>query len=325
MRLRTIGVISSLVLGLLAAPLPAGAQETGKIPRIGFLASGGGSSLKYLRKGLRELGYVEGENIVIEKRAAKRKHERLPALADELLRLKVDVLFASSMTAALAAKKATTTIPIVFVSPSDPVAVGLVDSLAKPGGNVTGLTHIMAVLVSKRLQLLKEVVPNLSRVAALWQPGHRNSTRIWKETQLPAQRLGLQLHSMEVRRADEFEGAFQKVVEAGASALAGTVSALLISNKEQIANLAIKNRLPSIYVDSRFARAGGLLSYGTDRVEEHRRAARYVDEILKGAKPADLPVEQPKKFELVVNLKTAKLIGVKIPSSFLYQADKVIK
>ncbi len=327
MRLRTIGLIGILVLGLLAAPLPAEAQKAGKVYRIGQLSNTSriGHRLEAYLQALRDLGYVEGQNIVFEWRFSKRKRDRLPALADELVRLRVDVLFTSSTTATLAAKNATRTIPIVFLSSVDPVAAGLVDNLARPGGNLTGLTHMMPALAGKRLELLKETIPKLSRVAVLWHPGNPGSEQIWKETQLAAPGLGLQLYSMEVTSDDQFEGAFQEATKAGSTALAVTASSLIHSNRTRITGLAIKNRLPTIYVDSRFVRRGGLMSYATDRIEQYRRAATYVDKILKGARPRDLPVEGPTKFELVVNLKTAKALGITILPSILYRADKVIK
>ena len=336
MRFRTIGLISTLVLGLLAGPLPAEAQKAGKIYRIGQLSNAArinrrgveyrqGRSRNAYRQSLRELGYVEGQNIVFEWRFSKRKRNRLPALADELVRLKADVLFAHSLTAALAAKNATRTIPIVFLSAVDPVAAGLVDSLARPGGNLTGLTHFAPALAGKRLELLKETIPKLSRVAVLWEPGNPGAEQIWKESQLAATGLGLQLYSMEVTSADQFEDAFQEARKEGCTALAVTQSSLLHSDRGRIADLAIKNRLPAIYSASRFVRSGGLMSYETNRVEQYRRAATYVDKILKGARPSDLPVEGPTKFELIINLKTAKQLGITIPSEVLYQATKVIK
>jgi len=332
MRLRTIGLISTLALGLSAAPLSVEAQKAEKVYRIGQLAnttrinrSGReyrqGRNRKAYRQALHELGYVEGQNIVFEWRFSERKHKRLPALANELVRLKVDVLFAHSLTAALAAKNATKTIPIVFLSSVDPVAAGLVDNLARPGENLTGLTHIMAALAGKRLELLKETIPKLSRVAVLWQPGNPGSEQIWKETQLAAPGLGLQLYSMAVTSDDQLEGAFQEATKAGSTALA------LTARRETLAvELAIKYRLPAIYSASRYVlRYGGLMSYAVDRFEQYRRAATYVDKILKGAKPRDLPVEGPTKFELVINLKTATKLGLTIPPDVLYRADKVIK
>jgi len=336
MRLRTIGLISSLVLGLLAGPLPVEAQQAGKVYRIGFLANSGSvdrrgrdyrqrSSRKAYRQVLRDLGYVEGQNLVIEWRFSERKRDRLPALADELVRLKVDVLFAASLTAALAAKNATRTIPIVFLSAVDPVVMGLVGSLARPGGNLTGLTHFAPALAGKRLELLKEIIPKLSRVAVLWHPGNPGSEQIWKATQLAAPGLGLQLHSMEVTSADQFDGAFQEATKAGSAALAVTQSSLLHNNRERIVDLAIKSRLPAIYSSLRFVRAGGLMGYEKNRVEQYRRAAIYVDKVLKGTNPAVLPVVGPRKFELIINLEAAKKIGLTIPPEVLYRADKVIR
>ncbi len=328
MKLRTIGLIGTLVLGMLAEPLLAEAQQAGKVYRIGYLSTGRGRigpRQEALRQALRDLGYVEGQNLLIEWRFAKKERRRLSALADELIRLKVDVLFTSSFRSARAAKKATMTIPIVFLSSRDPVAAGLVDSLAQPGGNLTGLTHSSVVLTGKRLELLKEIIPKLSRVAVLWQPGNPGSEAIWKESQLPAQELGLQLHSMEVSSADEFEGAFQEATKANSDALAVAVSNMISRNRTQIVKLAIKNRLPGIYADSRFAHIGGLVSYATDRIAQYRRAATYIDRILTGARPSDLPVWQPTKFDLIINLKTAKQLDITIPYSVLFQADKVIR
>lgn len=327
MRLTTIGLMTTLALGLLTGPLTAEAQAD-KVYRIGFLTTAStieGTTGEITRQALRDLGYVEGQNIVIEWRFTQGKKERLPALVDELVRLRVDVLVTASMRLARAAKNATRTIPIVFLSSPDPVAAGLVDSLARPGGNLTGVTYFSTALAGKRLELLKKSVPQLSRVAVLWNPGNPGSERIWKESQLAAPGLGLQLHSMAISRVEEFEDAFQVAMKGGSTALAVTQGALINSNREQITDLAIKSGLPAIYTDSRFVRSGGLMSYGTDRPEQVRRAATYVDKILKGAKPADLPVEQPTKFELIVNLKTAKQLGITIPASVLYRADKVIR
>jgi putative tryptophan/tyrosine transport system substrate-binding protein len=273
----------------------------------------------------RALGYVEGKNIIFEYRSADDKLERLPALADELVRLRVDVLLASLTPAAVAAKNATRTIPIVFHGGFDPVALGLVDSLARPGGNVTGFTAIAPALAGKRLELLKETVPKLSRVAVLWDPQNPGSAQQWKESQLPARELGLQLHSIEVSSADKFEAAFKEAINARTAALAVMASPFFYSNQKQLTDLAIKNRLPGTYPREEFVTSGGLMSYGSDRSESFRRAALMVNKISKGAKPADLPVEQPTKFELIINLKTAKQIGLTIPPSVLARADKVIK
>jgi len=278
-----------------------------------------------LRRELRALGYIEDKNIVFEYRSADDKLDRLPALADELVRLKVDVLLASATPAAVAAKNATRTIPVVFYGGFDPVALGLVDSLARPGGNVTGFSGMSPMLAGKRLELLKETIPKLSRVAALWDPQNPGSAQQWKESQLPARELGLQLHPIEASSADKFEAAFKEATKARSAALSLMASPFFYSNQKQLADLATKNRLPAIYPREEFVASGGLMSYGSDRTESFRRAAVFVDKILKGAKPAEIPVEQPRKFELMINLKAAKQIGLTIPQSVLYRADKVIK
>jgi ABC-type uncharacterized transport system substrate-binding protein len=295
----------------------AEAQQQAKLPKIGWL--------DILRR-LRELGYVEGKNITIEYRSADDKLDRLPALAGELVRLNVDALVTSTTPAAIAAKNDTKTIPIVFILlAADSVAAGLIDSLARPGGNITGLTNIAAELGGKRLELLKETVPKLTRVALLWDPQNSGSAQAWKESQLPARELGLQLHSMEVSSADKFERAFNDAIKARSAALAVTPMILATSNRKQIVELAAKTRLPAIYARNEFVESGGLMSYGTDLDEHYRRAATYVDKILKGTKPADLPVEQPTKFEFIINLKAAQQISLTIPPNVLARADKVIK
>jgi putative ABC transport system substrate-binding protein len=305
----------------------AEAQQQAKIPKIGWLGARSASApaREVFARELRALGYVEGKNIAIEYRYAEGKLDRLPALADELVRLRVDVLLTPSTPAALAAKNATRTIPIVFYSGSDPVALGLIDSLPRPGGNITGFTTIASALAGKRLELLKEIIPKLSRVAALWNPKDAISAQQWKESQLPARELGLQLHSMEVNSADQFDSAFKEATKANSAALALMASPLFYSNQKQIVDLAAKNRLPGIYPDGEFVASSGLMSYGADQDEPYRRAAVFVDKILKGTKPADLPVEQPTKFEFIVNLKAAKQIGITIPPNVLARADKVIK
>jgi putative ABC transport system substrate-binding protein len=319
----------TLCAWLFALCVPAEAQQPAKIPKIGFLSSGSGSGSPFrsevFQQQLRGLGYVEGKNIAFESRYGEDNFDRLPALADELVRLKVDVLVINTTPAALAAKNATRTIPIVFLGVSDPVVAGLVDSLARPGGNITGFTNIAPVLAGKRLELLKETVSKLSRVAVLWDPKAPGSTQQWKESQLPARELGLQLHSMEVSSADKYEDAFKEATKARSGALAVTQNPLAGSNRKQIADLATKNRLPAIYPRGDFVESGGLMSYGPDLAEPHRHAAVYVDKILKGAKPADLPVEQPTKFELMINLKTAKALGLTIPPVVLMRAEKVVK
>jgi putative tryptophan/tyrosine transport system substrate-binding protein len=278
-----------------------------------------------VKRELRRLGYVEGQNIVFESRHGDDNFDRLPALADELIRLKVDVLVTPTTPAAQAGKNATKTIPIVFLGVSDPIAVGLVDSLARPGGNVTGFTNIAPVLAGKRLELLKETLPELSRVAVLWDPKMRAAEQTWKENQPAARELGLQLHSMELTSADKFETAFQKAINSNSGALTVIQSPFINSNQKQIVVLAAKYRLPAIYPRKDFVESGGLMSYGADQTEPYTRVASMVDKILKGTKPADIPVEQPKKFEFVINLKAAKLIGLTIPPNVLARGDKVIR
>jgi ABC-type uncharacterized transport system substrate-binding protein len=316
------------------------AQQQAKVAKIGWLSvrPRSGETLagrgEVTRRMLRELGYVEGKNIAFEYRSAENKLDRLPTLADELVHLKVDVLVMSTMSAALAAKNTTKTIPIVFLTTGDPVAAGLVDSLARPGGNMTGFTLIGTELVGKRLELVKETIPKLSRVAVLWNPQEATNAQQWKESQLPARELGLQLHSMEVRSAKDIEGAFKEAVKARNAALVVMQSPLVNSNqkpvvdlatKQRIVAFAAKNRLPAIYPYSEFIDAGGLMFYGLSFSDLFRRAGTYVDKILKGAKPADLPVEQPTKFEFVINLITANQIGVTIPPNVLARADRVVR
>jgi putative ABC transport system substrate-binding protein len=329
---KTIAVFL-LTTVMLATVSVTEAQQQAKVPKIGWLGirpapgSGGrvGSGAELFRRELRKLGYIEGKNLTFEYRSVENKLDRLPAVVDELVRLKVDVLVTSTTAAVLAAKNATGTIPIVYLGSADPVAAGLIDSLARPGGNISGFTSIGMVLAGKRLELLKETIPKLSHLAVLWDPGDPGSTLQWKESQLTARELGLQLHSMEVSSADKYEGKFKEAIKARSAALAVTEHALAVFNRKQIEDLATKNRLPAIYSRGDLVDKGGLMSYGPDRAEPYKRVASMVDKILKGTKPADLPVEQPRKFELVINLKTAKQIGVTIPQSVLFRADKVIK
>ena len=313
---------------LFAVAVVAEAQQPKKIPRIGVLISGSPSNatrrIQAFQQGLRDLGYIEGQNLIIEYRYAEGKVDRLPDLAAELVRLKVDAIFAQSTASVQAAKKATTTVPIVSVS-GDPVGLGLVASLARPGGNVTGLANFTSELAGKRLELLKEVVPRVSRVAVLWNPDAPSSTLRMRETEAAAPSLGIKLQPVDVREPNDFEHAFAALKKDRADALFPLRSPLISSQVKRIVELAAKNRVPGMYDASEFAEAGGLMSYGTMLADLDRRAASYVDKILKGTKPADLPVEQPMKFELVINLKTAKQIGVTIPQSLLYRADKVIK
>jgi putative ABC transport system substrate-binding protein len=307
------------------------AQQPAKVPRIGYVSGTGAPSdpgpyVEALRQGLRELGYIEGKNIVIEYRGAEGKLERIPSLITELVQLKVDVLIVPIPSAVRAAKDATKTIPVVMVIGVDPVATGLVDSLARPGGNVTGLSTLAQDLSGKRLELLAELVPGISRVGVLRHAGEQTSAIAFREYEAAAAALKIQLQSLEVRDPNpDVEGAFQTAVKGRASALITVTTATLFLQRKRIAELAIKNRLPSMYQGSAWVESGGLMSYSTNDLEAYRRAATYVDKILKGAKPADLPVEQPTKFELVINLKTAKQLGLTIPQSVLYRADKVIK
>ncbi len=330
MRLRTIGLISTLTLGLFAGPLPAEAQEAGKMPRIGFLGNSSPSSdairIEAFLQGLRELGYMEGENIFIEYRFAEGRLDRLPKLAAELVHLKVNIIVARGTRAAKAAKNATRTIPIVTASVADAVRSGLVDSLARPGGNVTGLTSIMPELAGKRLELLSEIIPKLSRVAVITLAGGGAVRLMVKEVQNAGQKLEIQIQLLAIKGPKEFKSAFSAMVRKQVEAL--IVQPFFVGglgHGRRIAELAIKNRLPTISDQSRFANEGGLISYGPDVVNLTRRAASYVDKILKGANPARLPVEQPKRFKMVINLKTAKKLDLEIPQSLLYQADKVIK
>ena len=318
---------------LFALCVSAEARQPTKVPKIGWLGarsfsgpdSRQGSGAELFVAELRKLGYVDGKNVTIEYRYADDKFDRLPALADELVRLKIDLLMAAATVEALAAKNATRTIPIIFFNVPDPVASGLVDSLSRPGRNLTGFTSISAVLAGKRLELLKETIPNLSRVAVLWNPQNSASAEQWKESQQSSRDLGLQVHSMQVSSVDQFERAFKEAVRARSAGLAVTQETLLASNRKRVVDLAEKNWLPAIYTQRNNVESGGLMSYGPDRTEPYRRAASIADKILKGSKPADLPVEQPKKFEFIINLKAAKQIGLTIPSNVLARADKVIR
>src|SRR4030095_10336421 len=314
---------------LLAVAVIAEAQQAKKVQRIGYLTSNTSSAelprFDAFRQGLRDLGHVEGQNIAIEYRHAEGKFDRLPGFAAELVGLKVDVLVGVTTNAVVAAKEATRTIPIVFIGVSDPVAAELVDSLARPGGNLTGFTNIAPVLSGKRLELLMETVPKLSRVAVLWDPQSPGSVPQWKESELAATELGLQLYSMEASTVDEYEGAFKKAVKARSGAVAVTLNPVSNSNQKPIADLATTNRLPTMVARGDYVDNGCMMSYGPSYVAEGRDAARYVDKILKGTKPPDLPVEQPMKFELIINLKTARQIGLTIPPNVLARADKVIK
>jgi len=302
-------------------------QASGKIPRIGYLAAGLGAATRTetFKQGLRDLGYVEGKNIIIEYRNAEGKIERYSDLVADLVGLKVDVIFTSSTPGALAAKNATKTIPIVFTNVGDPVANGLVASLARPGGNITGLSTLAPELSGKGLELLKETIPKLSRVAVVWNPDNPGKTSSFKETEVAARALRLQLQSLEVRGPNDVEPAFQAAKKDRAGALIVLRDVVVSSQIRRILELALKNQMPAIYGDRGFVDAGGLMSYGPNIDDLFRRAATYIDKILKGTKPADLPIERPSKFELVINLKTAKQIGLTIPPNVLARADKVLR
>jgi putative ABC transport system substrate-binding protein len=315
---------------LLALCLSAEAQQPTKIPLLGRLGADSPSSAdaarrEAFRQALRELGYVERENIVIEYRYAEGKFDRLPDLATELVRLKVDVILSTGPTATRAAKGITTTIPIVMAQDIDPVATGVVASLARPGGNITGLAALTPELSGKRLELLKEVVSKLSRVAVLGTSTLPGYAQVFKETELTAGTLGVKLQFLDVLDPKDIETAFRAASKGRADAVLTLTSAILLSQRALLADLAVKSRLPAIYHQSQYVEAGGLMSYGASITDMDHRSATYVDKILKGAKPADLPVEQPKKFEFIINLKTAKQIGLTIPPNVLARADKVIK
>ena len=313
---------------LLALSFAVEAQQPKKVYRIGYLSPrlGMESREEAFRKGLHELGYVEGQNVVIEWRFAKGKMDLFPALAAELVRLKVDVIVAGGGTQAIkTVKNANNTIPIVMTGTTDPVATGFVVSLARPGGNITGLSLGGPELSGKRLELLRETVPKVSRVAVFSDPTSLNHSSVLKETRAAAQALGLQIQSHEVRDPHEFESAFQVAVKGRAGALSVGPDPLFTANRKRIVDLAAKNRLPAIYVWRDYVEDGGLMSYAANLSDLDRRAATYVDKILKGAKPADLPVEQPMKFEFLINLKAAKQIGLIIPPNLLARADRVIR
>jgi len=314
---------------LLATVFIAGAQQPAKISLIGYLTgpslSANAARIEAFRQGLRELGYVEGKNIVIEWRSAEGKLDRLPALAAELVRLKVDVIVTGGGTATHPAREATSMIPIVMTQDSDPVANGFVASLARPGGNITGLSRLAPELSGKRLEILREVVPKLSRVASIGtstQPGY---AQVIRELDLVAKAFKVQLQHLEVQTPKDIETAFRAASKGRADGVLTLDSGILFSHGARIVDLAVKNRVPAIYDQSPYVEDGGLMYYGVNLFDLDRRAATYVEKILSGAKPADLPVEQPKKFEFVINLKAAKAIGLTIPPNVLARADRVIK
>ena len=320
--------VLTLCAMLLALCPSAEAQQPEKVPRIGYL---GGVSLsantarhEAFRQGLRELHYLEGKNIVIDWRSADGKLERLPALAAEMVRLKLDVIVTSGASATRAVKEATNTIPIVMTNDPDPVGDGIIASLARPGGNITGLSTLAPELNGKRLEVLREVVPKLSRVAILRVSTNLAGGQV-RELELAAKAFGVKLQYLDVLDSKNIETTFRAVSKGRADGVLVLASGIISAQRAQIADLAVKNRLPVIYHEPRYVEAGGLMSYGVSLLDLDRRAATYVDKILKGAKPADLPVEQPTKFELIINLKTAQALGLTMPPSLLFQADEVIK
>jgi len=321
----------TLLLGGLFSPLAVRAQQAAKVPRIGYLAGDRAASphlIEAFRQGLRDLGYVEGSNVLIEYRDAEGKFERLPALAAELVALKIDVIVAGGTPLILAAKQATRTLPIVFAAASDPVTDGLVTSLARPGGNVTGLSNIAPDLVGKRLELLKQAVPGVNRVAILWQPGgtgERTEQDMRKGAEAAARALGMRLQFLEARGPADFDRAFSDMTRERAGALTSLGGSMFFSERRRLVDLAAKNRLPALYQQREFVDAGGLMAYGANLADNFRRAATYVDKILKGTKPGDLPSSSRLKFELVINTKTPKALGLTIPPSLLQRADHVIQ
>jgi ABC-type uncharacterized transport system substrate-binding protein len=331
--MRLIGLAVVLMFGLALAPLTGKAQTAGKLPRVGVLSLQSQSdpqiqrALDVFQQALRDLGYVEGQSVSIEYRWAEGKSERLLDLAMELVRLNVDVIvtFGGGVPPAQAAQRATKAIPIIAPGTVDPVAAGLVASLARPGGNITGPSIISDQLVGKELELLREVVPKISRVAVLWNPANPGNALQLRSAEAAAPGLGVRLLPVEVRASREIDKAFAAMMREGVGALLVLLDAIFYDQRARIIDLAAKNRLPAVYGYSVFADAGGLMSYAASRSDLNRRVAVYVDKILKGAKPADLPVEQPTKFELVINLKTAKALGLTIPQSLLLRADQVIE
>jgi putative ABC transport system substrate-binding protein len=330
MRCRPVVLALLFILGLLAAPLAAEAQQAGKVYRIGLLDYSEPDPARQawwnvFRQQMRELGYVEGQNVSFEPRWGQGDNARLPKLAAELAGLKVDLLVTGGTSAAVAAKRATSTIPIVMATGGDPVALGLVASLRQPGGNVTGTTSINSELAGKRLELLRIVAPRASRVAILWDERNTGSRLVVDETEAAAKTAGLTIHSVPVRSPAEIEAAFAAAARGRAGALITVASPMLFSHRKRLAELAVKHRLPTAVGSREYVEAGGLVGYGADYPDLFRRAAVYVDKILKGAKPGDLPIWQPTKFELVINVKTAKALGLTIPQSLLGRADEVIQ
>ncbi len=328
--MRRRALVIAVAVAVLLAPVAAGAQQAGRIPRIGVLASShsGIDALGLFKIWLKELGYVEGQNIALETRFVVMEDDQLPRLAAELVRSNVSLIVTTGTPAIRAVKEATSTIPIVMLAAGDAASAGLITSLARPGGNITGLTTLAPELSGKRLELLKEIVPRLSRVAVLWNPADPDKRLEWSETQAAARRLGLQLVSLEVRRPADLPTAFQAARKQRAGALVVLDDRLTVSNAVKIAGLAKQSRLPAMYARRQFVDhfgGRGLMSYGLSTIELSRRLAQYVDRILKGARPADLPVEQPQEFDLAINLATADALGLKIPEAIRVRASVVVR
>ena len=320
----------TLLSGIVAAwPLAARAQQPAKIPRIGFLgnstATMEANPIGPLRDGLRELGYEEGRNVIIEFRWADGKYDQFPALVAELLAAKVDVIITAGTPATLAIKKATSTVPLVFIAVGDPVGTGVVPNLGRPGGNITGLSSIAPDLEGKRLELLREVVPKLSHVAFFLNPANAFHTASMRQARVAAQSLGIKLQPMEVNKSEQLDGAFASIVKEKPDALLILADRIFLHNRKRMMEFAIQQRLPSVNAYRELVEAGGLISYGPSYEDMHRRAAVYVDKILKGTKPADLPIEQPTKFTLLINLKTAKTLGLTVPPTLVARADELIE
>jgi putative ABC transport system substrate-binding protein len=307
------------------SPLAVKAQQANKVYRIGTISAGQPTGRNDFRDALNALGWIEGKNLIYERRYAENRLERLPDLVAELIRLNVDVIVATGTLAPIAAKRATTTIPIVMTSAGDPLGSGLVASLAKPGGNVTGLSLMAPELAGKRLELLKEIIPGLTRIAVLWNAANPYSANVFDQTKLAAEKLGVEVQSLRIRSPNDLDGALEEALRQNAAALIAVEDPLTFDNRQQIVTFAAKSKLPAIYGVREFADAGGLLAYGANLADLSRRAAGYVDKILKGAKPSDIPVEQPTKFDFVMNLKTAKSLGLIIPPALLARADEVIE
>jgi putative ABC transport system substrate-binding protein len=326
--MKKAAVLSILMaVAVLAAGVTAEAQQPNNVPRIGYLRAERAPEvdIEGFRKGLREHGYLEGKNIVVEYRWANGNEERLRSLVSELIGLKVDLIVTSAPAATQASKEATTTIPIVMVLVADPVAFGFVNSLARPGGNITGFAFLLPEISGKRLELLKETIPKLSRVAVLWNAANPYKETDLKEVQPVADALKVAVHTFRVREPNGFDDAFKAATKVRAEGLLTLDDPFTIAHRTRIIDLALRYKLPAVYAVRPFVDAGGLMYYGPDRVDQNRRAAIYVDKILKGTKPADLPVEQPTKFEFIINLNAAKQIGLTIPPNVLARADKVIK